>query len=537
MLISLLSCTQRNDDVGTQSNPFDASGDNWTQSQTPVINFNGSDTLFWRNFNFINSTGSVLLPVSITDADGAYDSITTTIYSGLSPNSLDTTNLELVPEGILINEVSANSSYYIKIIATDSKNAADTLDTLIFSPSGYPPAEPDSLSAGVNFSTITINWSQKSINDTIVILKSNFLDSQFVKISEIFDSTNTTDYDNNLSINYYLIGSKNEFGMNISKDTLAVKTYSVQSSIYPYWNNIPDNNSITIEWNYSDANISYFEVFRSKEPNKSYRKIAEVKSNSTANYIYTDNNISTTEDYYYKVAYVLKNGGASSLSDYTMGYTTRLSFPTNIYATQGTFGKQIKVTWDPVFQSKGYGIFRCFQISNFEYIDTVILDTFFTTSEYIDNPPTDSTYIYGVYAIDSSNNQGDVGLASTAGYALKYAKDFQVDTTYITDSTINLFWDFQKNNGYNSVSLIYKYADSLMSDTSIDTIRHSDMYGIRYKDSLIDTNYNPYYYQVAQLDTLNGYISQFSNILSATAAPKPLYKDSIKKLAIRIALF
>lgn len=528
LFITLISCSQREEDVGSQSNPFDASGDNWTNSQAPIITLSGSDTLYWRHFNFTDSTGDVLLPITITDVDGEHDSITTTILLGLSAINLDTAEVIIVPEGILLSGITVNKSYYIKIIARDIKNSADTLDTLLFSPKGFPPAVPESLSIAANFSNISIDWSNKSINDTIIILKTNFLDSQFVKLSEIYDSTQANDYNNNYSLSYYLLGSKNEFGMNLSYDTLTVKAYSVENSINPNWNNTPAVNSITIQWYYyNSSEISYFEVCRSKHPVKSYRKIAEVGTQTNSDYTYTDYSISTTDDYYYKVSYILKNGGASSLSNYAKGYTIRLDSPTNLNLSKGTYGKNIHITWDPVFKAKYYGIYRCFQSDNYTYLDTILLDTSITSTQYLDTPPTDSTYIYAVYAIDSSNNKGAISWASSSGYTLKYAKNFMVDTNLINDSTISLRWDFQKSKYDNCISLIYKYSDSLFSDTTLDTIRNNYMYDISYKDSLIDTNYSTYFYQIAQLDTINNFLSKLSDIVSATAAPKPLYRDSI----------
>ncbi len=196
-------------------------------------------------------------------------------------------------------------------------------------------------------------------------------------------------------------------------------------------------NQITVYWTRVDDLALFFHVFRCDTADGDYGAPISIVSNDvSSDYSYSDTDISTDVNYFYKIKAV-NDKSESSLSNHAQG----LALPTVpsapvVTASDGTYWNQIEITWTPAERATFYNVLRsttedgsydaiASSIDSFSFIDTSVEADF------------ENTYYYKVQGINSGgdgalsdSNAGNVELGTTAGITVSDGGSLAIDVIW-----------------------------------------------------------------------------------------------------------
>jgi len=247
--------------------------------------------------------------------------------------------------------------------------------------------------------------------------------------------------------------------------------------------------SVIVEWS-SVSNATGYRIYRSTNSSSGYTQIGTSTTTS-----YTDNNINSGTQYYYKVS-AQGNGMESSLSP-VYASATLLSAPTSLRVTINT--SSIYVEWSSVTSANGYYIYRSTNSSSgYSKVGTS------STTSYTDyNASSGTTYYYAVSAYNSS------GESPKSSYASAIALSAPTGVTATASNTAsNIYVEWSSVSGATRYN-IYR------------STNYSSGYGLvgtSTTTSYTDTGLSPgatYYYKISAQNS-SGLESSQSSYVSAT---------------------
>jgi len=77
-VLLMLSCAQRDDNMGIRNNPCDPGGESWNKNEHPVITVR-TDSL-WEEFNHSCTTGTIRFYLKEDDLNFPYDTVRGSIF-------------------------------------------------------------------------------------------------------------------------------------------------------------------------------------------------------------------------------------------------------------------------------------------------------------------------------------------------------------------------------------------------------------------------------------------------------------------------
>jgi len=269
----------------------------------------------------------------------------------------------------------------------------------------------------------------------------------------------------------------------------------------------PSSNAIDLSWNvplFSEG-LSHYEILRKNNDSSNWFCIADNIHYTNTNY--SDNNIATDTDYYYKVKAVYTNPIGANYSN--IDAARCLMAPTNLVATGGN--GVIDLIWNaPNKALIGYKVYR--DLGNgYSYIATT------TNTNYTDNVNSGITYYYIVEAI-YENPDGESASSEEAS-ATSFGSPINLVATGENDH-ICLTWDAPNKSLSNYE--VYRSTIQGSGYTKIDNINTTN-----YEDYGAASGVTYYYVVKAIYEDPDG-VSILSEEVSATyfAAPTNLITNS-----------
>jgi fibronectin type 3 domain-containing protein len=484
-VVLFLACVQRDDEVGSRSNPYDAGGDSWKINSEPTV-----DAVMdsgWADFDYSDSVGTVHLHIKASDQNIPVDTLQ---YSVIVTSGTDTLLRTVTHDSVLlIGNLTKGGSYLCRVIATDLDGASDTQAVTFTTPDLPPPPRPSPyIIPGATY--ISINWPVVQGVDEYHVYSSSKVSGPFTLLQSIKQRASgtiaVTDTPDGYDPVFYLVSSANGYGESFSPDTLlgrrfysGISTpsiYSISQGTY--------KNYIRIQiYSYYQSSISRYEIYRSVDDTFNFRLVGyQPNSSRSSSYLYYYDTVTTKSTYYYKVAAIDKNNRSSKMSDSEYGYLQRLSAP-SFYSSSSTNYTSINLSWSSVSGAVYYRIYR----SPVRCSDTMpVFDSTVATS-YYDTVPTSDYYYYSISAVETGGYEGTrSSCVSRKVQILPAPSGFSVASGTRVNS-ISMSWS-SVNGAFGYI--IYRSANQGDTYEPVDTVSWNS-----YIDSVVSTD--TYYYRVA----------------------------------------
>jgi len=292
------------------------------------------------------------------------------------------------------NDVSPSTVYYYNVFARNIIGDSNTSNYVTSQTPAIPI--PSNVSATVQSSnSISITWNATTEAKSYRIYRSTTATGTYTQIGTS-DTVSYTDTGLTPSTIYYykistVTGKGSESGQSAyaSAQTLAI---SVPSSVSA---TAQSPNSISITWNTITEAQSY-RIYRSTTATGTYTQIGTSTTSS-----YSDNSLTPSTTYYYKVSTVTSSGAESGQSTYASAQTPAIPVPSNVSATSYS-SSIIYVTWNNVSGATSYRIYRSSTATG-----TYTLAGTSASSGYYDEGLSPSTtYYYKVSTVTSTGTEG-----------------------------------------------------------------------------------------------------------------------------------
>lgn len=493
LAVLFFSCINRDGDIHTQSNPWDAGGDNFKYNQAPeYVTISGKNAL-WFSYDFIIQSGTAKFCYFAYDPNGVNDTITYKVWIGSTPDSLDSI-YHGRDTACYVKNATKLQRFYYKITATDLYDSSCT-DTGSFTiVDGTPPAKPSALIVSSYSQYLSMYWYPDADSHYRLYTSSSRTGTFTCLVDTIAKSTSTIryyDYVNDYKAHYYVVTVSNQYGENcsdISKSHryyLALKTPNVYSA-----SSGQNYDTVKVSWyaTSSSSNPKFYEIYRS-ESNTSgpyYCIGTTIHSNNSSSLTYCDTLI-TSANCYYKVAVFDTQDRGSQLSGYESGYFKKLG-PATITASAGLYYNYVEIKWNAVSLAAKYYIYRS-ESSSGTYVRIDSCDTnYFQDISAYDSTVSTTKYYYKVSSLRSNNKEGGV-----SNYEIGYCKVFSFPgnvkaSRYAYKDRIAVKWGKVPQVTYN----VYRasgtsYSTYLLKATVTDTF---------YNDTLAEKD-SVYYYKLS----------------------------------------
>ncbi len=336
-IVLLLACVQRDDEIGSRSNPYDAGGNSWNINAEPTVE--AVIDSGWVDFNYTDSVGTSRLHIFAIDRNKPFDTLEfSVIVTTESDTLLQTTTHDTVQ---LIGNLSRGKQFRCRVIATDLNGASDTQSVTFTTPDLPPPPRPSPyIVPGATY--ISIYWPVVQGVDEYHVYSSSNVSGPFTLLQSIEQRASgtiaVTDTPDGYDPVFYLVSSANDYGESFSPDTLlgrrfysGISTpsiYSISQGTYK------DYIRIQI-YSYYKSSISRYEIYRSADDTFNFRLIGNQPNTSrSSSYLYYYDTVTTKSNYYYKVTAIDKNNRSSKMSDSEYGYLQRLRAPSLLHHHQ-----------------------------------------------------------------------------------------------------------------------------------------------------------------------------------------------------------
>ncbi|MBN1761316.1 MAG: fibronectin type III domain-containing protein [Chitinispirillaceae bacterium] len=402
-VLLLLSCAQRDDEMGSRSNPYDAGGDAWSINAPPEVE--GTIDSGWVTFDYNDSTGTYRLHIAASDRNIPYDTLDYIVTIDSETEQIfNSTTRDSV---IRIPDLATATTYRCDIVATDQFSASDTHSVSFTTKTLPPPPHPQPyLVPGTSF--ITISWPVVSGADEYHLYSSSEESGPFSLLSTIdhmiSGTITVTDTPDGYDPVYYLVASVNGSGESFAQDTLLGSLFYTGIST-PSLNSVSQGTystyiRLSIYYSY-ESTVKAFEIYRSIGDEINFKPLATVAYNyQSSSYTYYNDTVSTTLNCYYRVTAIDNSNRRSRMSSTGYGYITRLRAPSLSLSSSNY--TSINMSWSSVSNAQYYRIYR----STAGCSDTIALfDTTYQT-HYYDTVPTSDYYYYAVSAVDEDDREG-----------------------------------------------------------------------------------------------------------------------------------
>jgi len=484
LMLSLFMCATRDSSIAQRDNPLDAGGENWTQSFEPdslrvFWSVDTNDDVVWADFNFLDSTGSVLFRFNAIDPDGDYDTLTYTLLFGTSTDSLDTVYIG-VDSFYTVDSLQRDTRYQFKLVAEDSWGGSQSSQQTFNTPTGIPPQPPANISTESRVDYIGISWDESPDADFYTVYRSTGLNGFY----EIIDTTMQLEYDDyvdDYQFYYFRTSACNEFGQALSSQI--VTGIRTNNDITPPYFNITKGvfeNKIVLSWNnadYYNVNPPFYDyiILRAMSTAGPFVALDSIIDQHTESFEFND--IEPGFGVYYYQLVIRGDSGGSRLTEVDSGYVIRPDGPTP-NASDGTYGAYIELTWNESPEADKYVVFRVTQSYYDQYtaIDTVA-DTLYRDS----TASADSTYYYKI-AIFSEEKGTSLAGNWNSGYKIFRPKS-------VTSSNYSDYVQISWNGNYNDTYAVYR-SDDNESFMLLDTVSTTS-----FRDS--SAGYTPAYYAIS----------------------------------------
>lgn len=487
IVLLVVSCTKREEDMGGRNNPCDPGGTAWTENALPEIT--ASVDSRWTDFDHAKNSGVISLCLEGYDRNFPYD----TVYGSVTANAIAhqlpvfTGEREVT---VFLEGLKQDTTYRCTVLVYDIEPDTVVHVLSVTTPALLPP-EPPFATVTSGTDAVIISWSRIPDANSYAVYYSGEQDGPFSDSISVKQSDNAaisvTDTPDGSMPRYYITASAGEYGTSRSSDTLLGRLYS--TSVYsPRIVDISSGDYFSHIWlsisvsNYSSAD--YLELYRSTGSTGTFRLIDTIPIRGGSYYSYNDS-VTTSDTFQYKATVVDKQGRCSFPSSVVYGYLRRVARPSGISLSQVTDG--VRLSWSSVTEASSYRIYRSL-LSCSEALE--LLDTTRATT-FTDTPPTADIYYYIVTAVDHAGREGDgsdcrqgkiLGLPAPGGFNASNG---------LYPRYVELAWEHVSGaKGY----VIYKDSITLTSTfTPLDTINDTV-----YIDSFAGTE--TWYYRVAAYD-------------------------------------
>lgn len=255
-----------------------------------------------------------------------------------------------------------------------------------------------SASKGTSSSYVYLEWASVDKANKYKIYRSTKSNENYIYIT----TTSYTDYKDYSAASGYLYYYKvtaidengNESSLNLAPYDSGYKYFSLSAPSGVSASDGTYMDKIEITW-YSVYNASSYKIYRSTSSYGTYYYIG-----TTTSTYFSDTNVTSGTNYYYKIKAVSAGGIESDFSSYDSGYSLLYSYapPQNLTASQGAYYNYVFLIWDSVQNASYYHIYRSSDGENFEYINYTY------NNYYYDYTYNTYTYYYKVKAY--INNYG-----------------------------------------------------------------------------------------------------------------------------------
>jgi fibronectin type 3 domain-containing protein len=415
----LLGCTQR-DERSTRSNPFDAGGTDFSRNQAPAIeSLSILDEGLWYDFDFEDSTGTLLIACVARDRNEYYDTLHYLLYAGGSPEPS-----ELVDEGrdtlLTMSGVDPSRRSYYRVAVTDQNDTTDTTGSVV-APAGVPPRAPREVEVRTHTAGVRVLWSRGTSGTSYRVYRADSPAGPFVAVHDTlwqgYATSSTISWFDSLNDHaghLYRVAARNEYGQSLANDTLWGWRYydGLSAPSISYVSKGTYAHFIRLSW-YGSSNSSDVEsylVYRADSTTGSVRQVGTVVHDGANAAHYFNDTVPSNATYCYALVAVDNQGRSSRSSSFSCGYRTRLSAPPYLSASDGLYRDFVYVSWYSVSGAAGYYLYR----RGPDDTGYVKIDSTGSTI-YRDTVPTTGSYSYRVSAYTGSGEESPSSGAN-AGY-------------------------------------------------------------------------------------------------------------------------
>jgi fibronectin type 3 domain-containing protein len=504
-----------------------SAADSWDSVTTVTGSFttpNGVPPALAESYSASASSSYITITWSQVKASILYN-----LYRSSSLNSgfsriLDTTLTAAMASISHIDYVADYRDYYYRIGAANEFGECKSKKTIWgyrYSTSVYAPS---SISITGYSNYLYISWYNSYSYPRFYIHRSLSAAGPYY----VVDSTSLSYYKDTLksldTAFYYCISSRNSSGQ---RSALSSYQYGSLTRLYgPSSISASDGayaSYIYISWSSVTGAAGYY-IYRSTASSGAYTLAGQSK---TINF---NDSVATSDTYYYKVAAYDGNGRIGYLSSYSdYGYRQRLSYPSGISASNGTYSDCILISWTGVSTAGGYYIFRA---KNTSLLDSMKLIDSTSKMFYYDSVKTGDTYYYSLVSYNGDGRQSAKS-SPVSGYILRPAAPQMISATSSSYTDITVSWQpVTGAKGYyiyraESSSGVYSIIDST------DTTVYQDTTAAPNQSTMQGKNY---YYKVSAYTalgiqgTLSSYVSGYIKGLAAPSIIRLInyqYKNKI----------
>lgn len=276
---------------------------------------------------------------------------------------------------------------------------------------------------------------------------------------------------------------------------------------------LTDTNTVGFEWAFSnDYNIKGYQIYRKKENEGKFSKIATLDSRFTTHF--ADNNLESNTTYQYKFNAFDKDKTLSQDSEIITAKTLALN-PIDYFKALSNYPRKVKLIWNPHSDTRVIGYLIEKKDKNGEWKKLSEVNSRLLV-EYIDKNLEDAmTYEYRIFAY---NKHKSLSLPSEASSATTKPKPQAITTLSATSNlpkSIHLQWE-----AHNNPEVIqYKIYRSTFLDSFFTELVALPSHTTQYQDAIKDDG-KEYHYKIAAIDK-DGIQSLDSPIVTGKTLPIP----------------
>ncbi len=488
-------CVQREDEIGSRNNPFDAGGTRWDSTTPPEVTLSGGN--LWVEFDHATGTGEMELTIAVTDSNFPND----TVSGELRISDRESVNLQfddsLSDTTYAVTDLLPETALQCTVYVADLKNAADTSYLPLVAPSGLPPYPPTP-SITAKTSAIMVAWDTVAGAGRYLLYAAVKKNGPYTEVAAV--NQKATGIPRTLSVSdtpgdtlpvYYRLAAENSSGRAFCPDTLTGRTLnsSLATPVLEVTKGISSEYiGITVNA-YGCTECRHVELYRRIGRSGTMMLIDTVpfdRSGSTFGLSVHDS-VVTTDTCWYTAAVIDFRGRTSSFSTLQYGLIERLPAPANVaLSSQSDY---IHLDWSYVSGAASYRIYRIPGDGGEEKRIATVTNQ----REFNDTLFTSDTFCYSVAAVDKQEHEGMRSAASCGRIQLYPAPDnVQVSFEDYVDHVALSWSPVPKATGY-----VIERAEITVGTTIVTGI-----------DAGTDTSYNDtlrtvplYRYRVAATDS------------------------------------